>query len=258
MNNNDLELQLVAAGRELEFPDPPDIAHLVMARINSQQLQPRWIRPAYVVVLAVAALIIAASGILILSPDARRAVADLLRVPGVGIQLKEPSVSPPTPKQLDELGLGQRVSFEEAEDKVEFDVRRPTALGSPEIVLYRSSPPGGMITLVYEPNLEVGETSVEGVGLLLTQFKGRLDSPYFQKAVGSGSRVQEVLIEGRSGFWIEGTPHLLTFRDAQGEVVRERARLAGNVLLWDRNGVTFRIEGDLGRELTIRIAESME
>ena len=258
MNDMELELELRAAGRQLEFPDRPDIAQSVAARIDSQQLQPRWIRPAYVVVLAIAALIIAASGILILSPDARRAVADLLGVPGVGIQLKDPAESPAAPQSLDDLELGETTSFEEAGQKASFEVAYPRALGLPEVVLYRSSPPGGMITLVYGTNSGLRETSVEGVALLLTQFKGRLDSPFFQKAVGSGARVEEVLIEGRLGLWIEGTPHLLTFRDAQGDLVQERARMAGNVLLWDQNGVTFRIEANLSRELAIQIAESIE
>lgn len=258
MNDKDLELQLRAAGRELEFPDAPDIASSVANRIQSEHLQPRWIRPSYVVALALAALIIVASGILILSPDARRAVADLLGVPGIGIQLKDPAESPVAPQSLDDLELGETTSIEEARQKASFDVAHPRALGPPGIVLFRSSPPGGMVTLIYAPTSELRATSVEGVGLLLTEFEGQLDESVFRKMVGSGTSVEQVEVNGRRGFWIEGMPHLLTFRDSRGDLLQERARLAENVLLWTDGGVTYRLEGRLTSESAIRIAESIE
>jgi hypothetical protein len=34
-------------------------------------------------------------------------------------------------------------------------------------------------------------------------------------------------------------------------------RLAGNTVLWERNGLTLRIEDALSRDQTLRIAESM-
>jgi hypothetical protein len=258
MNDKDLELQLRAAGSQMEFPDPPDIATAVVARIQGARPRPQWVRRAYVAALAMGLLITAATGVLILSPDARRAVADLLGVPGIGIQLKDPAEAPAAPQSLDDLELGETTSIEEARQKASFEVAYPRALGPPEIVLYRSSPPGGMVTLIYAPTSELRASSVEGVGALLTEFEGQIEEAVFRKMVGSGTSVEQVEVKGRRGFWIEGTPHLLTFTDSRGELLQERARLAENVLLWTDGGVTYRLEGRLRRDSAIRIAESIE
>jgi hypothetical protein len=39
--------------------------------------------------------------------------------------------------------------------------------------------------------------------------------------------------------------------------VEESARLARDVLIWERDGVAFRLEGDLGKDEAVELAESV-
>jgi hypothetical protein len=66
-----------------------------------------------------------------------------------------------------------------------------------------------------------------------------------------------VPVSGADGFWLEGAPHLL-IQEEDGEIVEhEISRLAANVLIWERGGITYRVESNLGRAETLAIATSM-
>jgi hypothetical protein len=45
--------------------------------------------------------------------------------------------------------------------------------------------------------------------------------------------------------------------DERGRVVEESARLAQDVLVWARGGVSYRLEGDLAREEALELARSL-
>jgi hypothetical protein len=45
--------------------------------------------------------------------------------------------------------------------------------------------------------------------------------------------------------------------DDQGRIVEETARLARDVLVWEEDGVAYRLEGELTKEDAIRLAESL-
>jgi hypothetical protein len=71
------------------------------------------------------------------------------------------------------------------------------------------------------------------------------------------NRVRAVEVGGILGLWIDGAPHVITFEDAAGDIHEEETRLAGNVLMWERAGVTHRIETTLPREEALALAESL-
>jgi hypothetical protein len=66
-----------------------------------------------------------------------------------------------------------------------------------------------------------------------------------KKLAGSGTRVEPVRVAGRRGLWLSGGPHVFFFPGAP-------PRIAGNVLLWQSNSLTLRLEG---RTLTSADAE---
>jgi hypothetical protein len=78
-----------------------------------------------------------------------------------------------------------------------------------------------------------------------------------KKLLGSSTRVEVVRI-GSFGLWLEGGKHLLIWEARPGEITQKERRLAGNVLIWTQDDVTFRLEGgldkdqmlELGREIT--------
>jgi len=49
---------------------------------------------------------------------------------------------------------------------------------------------------------------------------------------------------------------LFFYRDASGIIQTETLRLAGNTLIWEQDGVTFRLEAQVSREDALRIAAS--
>ena len=71
------------------------------------------------------------------------------------------------------------------------------------------------------------------------------------------SAITATHVRGDLAFWIDGAAHTFMYLDADGQPQSEEYRLAGNVLLWEANGVTYRLESELTRETAIAIAESL-
>jgi hypothetical protein len=113
------------------------------------------------------------------------------------------------------------------------------------------------VSLVYEPGDGLPEVGETGAGLLLSQFRGRLDQQILGKFVGPEGRMQEVTVGDRRGYWVAGPPHVVLYVDPEGEVREDTARLAGNVLLWDDGGVIRRLESALPLDAALGIATSV-
>jgi hypothetical protein len=186
---------------------------------------------------------------LVLSPQAREAVADLLGVAGIEIQFR-PELEEPVGAGL---GLGVRMSLEEAAETVDFTVSIPDQLGEPDGV-YLSE---GRINMVWPDGGSLPAAGDTGVGLLYTQFHSDGVDDTFVKSLGPESVVIPTEVAGWSGFWIEGDPHVISIEDASGRRVVETLRLAGNVLMWETDEVTHRLETMLGLDDALGIAESM-
>ncbi len=168
--------------------------------------------------------------------------------------------TPVTPTPVGEkLRLGERLDLAEARRRVAFAILLPTLpeLGVPDEIYLATPPRGSQVALVYRARPGVLRASATGVALLLTELQGDLEPNFLGKGIGPGTRLQEVTVNGRPGYWLEGAPHVFFYRDPAGEVVQETLRLAGNTLLWEENGLTLRLEGDLTRDEALRIAGSL-
>ena len=97
------------------------------------------------------------------------------------------------------------------------------------------------------------------VRLLVAQTPGlEVDEAFIlKKLVAAGTRVENVSVAGERGFLITGSPHLVLLVDQRGNVVEESARLARNVLVWEANGITYRLEGDFTSDEALALAESL-
>jgi hypothetical protein len=262
LSDRELGAALVEVGRDLAFPEVPDLAPAVVRRLEEPARAPErrvillpglFRRPGRRVALALAAVLILAGG----------AVAGGLLVQGVRILVQpEGTTPPPSPRAPGALGrtlfLGEKTTLADARGRVDFDVVIPAAVGLPEPVVYvDDDPPGGRVSLVYPAAAGfLPETEEIGVGMLVMEFRARIDRPFLEKVVHEADRLQEVEVAGSRGYWIEGE-HTVIYLDEQGRPVEERARLAGNTLLWQVGEVTFRLESALSMEEAIRIAESM-
>ena len=147
---------------------------------------------------------------------------------------------------------------------MDFPVRVPTAAGfnAPHEIYLLDQDEGAMVSFVYPAGPELPASDETGVGALLTQFRGEADRGLIEKGLpddgAQETHLEAVTVGGEPGFWISGAPHGFFFvcYDA-GECRQERYRLAGNVLLWEQDGVTLRLESALSLEDALAIAESV-
>ena len=88
-------------------------------------------------------------------------------------------------------------------------------------------------------------------GLILVEL--RTDRGTLVKDVGGFDDIAEVRVNGRPSFWIDD-PHELHVIARDGT---ETFRVDGNVLIWSRGDVTYRLETSLGLPQAIALAESV-
>jgi len=192
-------------------------------------------------VFAVLAALVATLAI----PEARSALLRILHIGAERIELV--GELPEVTLQHDlEFVLGERVTLEEARRRAGFALRD---LDEPPDRVYLGD--RGTVWFLYG--------TPERVRLLVAQTpRLRLGSDLvFKKLVGPRTRIEPVAVDGSPGFFLGGEPHLVLLLDETGQVVNESARLSRNVLVWESGGVTYRLEGDFGKEEALEIAGTL-
>ncbi|HXG76340.1 MAG TPA: hypothetical protein VNJ53_07200 [Gaiellaceae bacterium] len=237
---SELERALVALGRELDVPEPPDLAPRVLAGLGARPGPRLRSRPALVVALVLAAALAATLAI----PEARSALLRVLRIGGERIELVDELPEVPLGHDL-ELALGERVSPAAARRRAGFPLRE---LEDEPDRAYLG--PRGTIWFLYG--------TPERPRLLLAQTpRLALEPEYVKKLVSGRTDVRAASVRGAGALFLSGAPHVFLLVDERGRVVRESARLARDVLVWEEEGVTYRLEGELGLEEALRLAESL-
>ncbi|MGH2617000.1 MAG: hypothetical protein ACRDJC_17335, partial [Thermomicrobiales bacterium] len=268
--NPELEQALLDLGRRLTNPVTPDIASRVRANLEAEtaptpRRAPIISFPGRRTWLAAACLLVAILAGLALFPEARTAIADRLGLRGVVIRwIDEEALPEPSPIGTP-LQLGRPVTLEDAQEAVDFPVLAPTAPGfaTPGEVFLSGEDQNAMISFVYPAAPDLPASDETGVGALLTQFRGEPERGLIEKGLaGEGvdpqTHLEPVSVNGQPGFWITGAPHAVFFVCFDvGECREERSRLAGNVLLWEHDGNTLRLESALSRDAALAVAASV-
>lgn len=258
----ELEQRLTLLGTEISWPATPDLAARVRARIATPLATPAqrpWFQNRWA--LAAIAVLVVLAALLAYTPS-REVIASWLNLHTIITrtnQLPTPSPLPSGPLGK-RLGLGDPTTLQQAQSKVSWHIAVPASLGQPDEVYLQlppQGPPEGELTLVYRsrPGLKTaGET---GVAVLITEANGAVETQMFGKMLGDGTTLEEVTVNGHSGWWISGQPHIFVFIDAAGQFRTETMRLATNTLIIDDNGTVIRIEGDLTKAQALEIAASL-
>ena len=220
----------------VEWPETPDVAAPVRARLEAEPVRRRRLWPRIAIPIAVVALVAAV-------PPARSTVLDWLGLGAVRIE-RVPEAPTPTPTPLD---LGTRVPLGS-------DVLVPDALGEPDAV-YEN---GDIVTLLYRPRDDLPESANTGAGALVSQFPGETNEGFVHKQAGPDTTIERVSVDGEPGFWLDGAQHGLFYEDPSGGVREAPARLAGNTLVWRRGEQTLRLEADVTKERALEIARSVQ
>ena len=79
------------------------------------------------------------------------------------------------------------------------------------------------------------------------------DDELVLKTVNRFEDLVTTVVDGRRAGWIPA-PHELDLRTKTGSLTFS---VAGNVLIWERDGVTYRLETALGFDAAIALAESI-
>jgi hypothetical protein len=233
---SELELALTNLGRELDYPETPDVVGPVRRRLAEGRRPLTWRRP---LVIALAALLVAVAAAMAV-PQARSQILDWLGIGSVTIRYVDDL--PKTEKLTSDLGLGERVGLREVRTQVAFSVRVPRIEGLRDPDVY-FRPGAGQVSLLYG--------SEEEPRLLISQI---LATGALEKLLNSETEVERVSAGSARGVWLEGGEHVLYYPGG-GE---ERQRLVGNTLILQRpDNVTVRIEADISKQEALRIFRSM-
>jgi hypothetical protein len=278
LDDDALGAALGQLGRGLATPDDTGLAAAVRARLDAGASSSRsWmdlLRPPAVapsarsrrvaLVLALVALAVTAAivGARLLDLPGLRFIFDPGAVPSASPSpsLVAPSAGPSRPPGAS-LGLGDEVALADLDRLAGFDVVVPSDpdLGPPDAVYHDPDIGGGHVTLVWSAGDDLPPL-IEGsdAGLIVTQFRGSLDEDYFTKIINSGNVFGTVSVGDSTGYWIDGGIHFFFYVGPDGRPVDDTRRLVGDVLAFERDGLTIRIETAAGLERALTIAESLE
>src|ERR671936_103848 len=244
LRDDELERTLADIGERLAYPRSTAIVATVRERIARPR--PRWAalfgRPLLPAAIIALLLVATAFG------------AQVLRLPGLEIfQLR---TAPPAATGAPLPLTGERVSVDDARRRVHFTIRVPAELGAPDDVFVETSGTTESVTLAYRERAGIPQSKQIGVAVLIGEFRGTIEEILLGKAAGPGTKIEPVSISGARGFWLEGEPHLLFYREPTGEARQDTLRLAGNTLVWEQDGVTMRLEAQVTKDQALRIAAS--
>ena len=189
---------------------------------------------------------------LLLAPPVRAAVADWLGLGGVLIRSSDsPAVSsaPPPPT------VDGSLTVEGTARLVDFTPLVPQALGTPDAV--EVSADRRVLSMSWADGASASEGPVR-----LDAFDGRL-SPVFAKTVfgvgsdGGDGGVLATWVGSAPALWFE-EPHEVVVLGRDGNEHTQPPRLAGRTLVWERDGVTLRLEGDLDLDRAVEIGVSVQ
>jgi hypothetical protein len=230
----ELERRLQDLGGEIAYPATPRFD----LELASRPARLGFRRP---LVLAFAILVVALAGVLALSPGARSAFLEIFRIEGATVERVEtlPDV------RAQRVDFGERVSRKTAERRAGFELLDLGA--APDAIFLR---PDGLASVVYgDPDKP---------RLVLSQARGAIYDGFIKKTGGRGTIVREVMVDGEPGLYVDGPDHFVMFLDENGLISDEETYLAGTVLLWNRDGLLLRLEGDLTQAEALELAESVE
>ena len=231
---SELELALTRIGRELDYPETPDLTGAVRRRLVEGRRPRSWRRP---LVIALAAVLVVVAAVMAV-PQARSEVLDWFGIGSVTIHYVDEL---PKLERREEFELGARVPLAEARDRAQFAILMSTLEGleHPK-VYYRGDI--GMVSLLYgteeEPRLLISEIVSPGA---------------IDKLLTSQTDVEPVHEGDWSGAWLSGGQHVL-FLPVQDQLLR----LVGNVLVVHNSSTTVRIEADVSKDEALRILRSLE
>lgn len=267
--NPSREERLKEAARQFRYPPTPDVTGVVIKRMESgsrprAQLRSAWVITGFLLLLLV---------ILFAVPGVRAEIVRFFQVgvvrifPAAPTQTTESSLPQPSTTALatalpstatsqagyDEplytvtsSDLAGETSLEKVQASAPFPIRLPdypAGLGKPARVFVQED--GLLVILVWtDPvNPKNAYLSLHEIG------PGSIWMGKFEPRV-----IQETQVSGQYAVWVQG-PYLVQLSNGDYQF---RRTVEGNTLIWEENGITYRLETNLTLEEALKIAESLK
>jgi hypothetical protein len=231
MTELERELRLLAA--EVAAPPTPDFVPAVIARIERRR---RRVRIGAALGLAALAL-----GVALAVPPARSAVLRLFHLGGVTVERVD--TLPAASDRALGRSLGRRLPLATAERAVGFRLLLPAGAAPPDARVRN-----GLASVV----LARGD-----VPFVLSEFRAAGGYDLLKKVVADATQVTPVRVGTSPGLWVAGSPHLLFFVNRRGTFGSVPVLVRGNVLVWQRGGLTLRLQSALGLRDVLALARSV-
>jgi hypothetical protein len=218
----ELERDLRALAAHVDWPTTPAL------RLPA----PRPRRSRRPLLAAVALAVLLGVGAAFAVPQSRGAILRFLHLGAVTVQFVD-RLPAAKERPLAE-GLGPVIGRAEAKQLVP-DLLLPPLATQPPL----HKPGGAAVALLFE---------LDGRPVLLSEFG--YGAGFVKKVVAGGGRVEYLDLDGAFAAWIRG-PHAVFYPGTA-------PRLAGNVLVWERGSVTYRLEGrTLSKAAALKLARSL-
>jgi hypothetical protein len=235
----------------VEFPTTPDLAPGVLAAIREDPVpQPAWGRRGWAVAIAATAVIVLVTALSI--RESREAIAEFLglAVEGERIEILPTEAPEDLPEPQDLEDFARPVGLDDIAALVGFAPALPNgdAPGAAYYLEYTDMQPEGplgkpFVVLDYG-HYHIWQSTTAGL-------------------VGKGVYLGgEVVVEpaalGDGAYWITGGPRLLVVELPGGVAIAGSERTVdANTLVWYEDDRYYRIEGDVGLDEALAIAESL-
>jgi hypothetical protein len=276
MPDRELERELRELGSHIEYPPTPDLARAVRRSLDQEETaRPTRSRRFWSSLPSIRWAVAATAFLLIvavptLSPAMRATVAGWFeagQTAGSGQAARDAEEVPAAESGGDaalapssgglrpaggELGFGNRISLREARTRVvAAELLLPETLGKPDEI-YAGKPPNEEgVTLVYGARSGLPSLGDTGIGLVLTELPGGVESAYLPGGERPEAGLERVQVGGKPGYWVPAG------RGVPSPIGRAEERLHGSVLLWEREGVALRLEAEIPKQEALRIAGSV-
>jgi hypothetical protein len=277
--DKDFETRIQHLALAFPYPATPPVAGRVISELHGGAR--RW-RPAAMPAWAIAlVLILLVFAGLMVVPSVRAAVIEFLQIGAIRIFTEEeiPPLNPsvptstrplpqesetparfvpllftPTPSENEILTsllfLAGETTLEEAREVASFPILLPTYpsdLGAPDKVFYQRLDEGWGVLLIWLVPEQPDRVKMSLLLLGPDAFAGK-GAPYL---------TVETSVNGKRAVWTEGK-HLLVLQTGPNQHDLVQFFVSGNVLIWEVEGITYRLESELMMEEAVRIAESLK
>ena len=244
-----LSAALAALGRTVAFPQAPAITSAVTARLAAERtrgVRPRL--PGLALLGRRRVLVLVAVGLLALL-----AIAGATRLAIGAFEVRvQPEASPsPSLPPIEPSALGDPVSEREAIAQAGFEPALPPGPGPDEAYVIDTEFGDRGILYAWRPSGSHPRIQGSEWGQMLIVAQG--DAEFVTKSINRFDALTEVLVDGKRAFWIPA-PHQVSISTGHGS---ETFAVTGNVLIWQVDDLSYRLETSLGRAEAIALAESM-